>query len=145
MKMNHYKIIFSVFITVILMLVNSDKSNNIPEVKGTYISTTPGLSDKLSIMYIRGHFNFLSSTAGQEKLELKSDKSFIHSFTTCKNGVKDVKGIYKVSENKLILDYTATHHIKTFMISNESLYIVDSILVSANKKYIPHLSLLKKQ
>ena len=128
-----------------VMLNNSDKSNKTPEVTGIYVSTTPGLSDKLTIMYIRGHFNFLSSTAGLEKLELKNDKSFIHSFTTCKNGIKDVKGIYKIFENKLILDYTATHHIKTFVISNESLYIVDSILVSENKKYMPHLSLLKKQ
>jgi len=94
--MKYYKVISTVFVMTILMVNNSENSSNLPDATGTYVSATPDLSDKLSIMYIRGHFNFLSSTAGQEKLELKNDKSFIHSFTTCKNGVKDVKGFYNI-------------------------------------------------
>lgn len=136
---------FSILFVVICFSLNTDSYNK-TDIVGLYSSIKPDFKEKVSIMYSKGHFNFLYTAPGETTLKIKENNTFIRRDTYCKVGVVEKEGNWSTDGNKLTLHYSdTTYKDNVYKILKNKIYTIRDFTLNENGKTMKSLNLLEKQ
>jgi hypothetical protein len=132
-----------------ILIVSSGKLTNdekISGIEGTYKSNVPSMWDHLSIMYLRGNFNFLYKRPSDEILKIANDSTFSHIKKTGNDSIIENTGYWKiVNKQNILLNYNDLNMTPLELkLKSHKMYHIKEVTLCDSGKKIKFLTLLKK-
>lgn len=116
------------------------------DIIGNYISKAPDKSEKITLLYLKGDFNFIYTRPGDCHLLLDKDSTFTYYEASCNVDKKTYRGNWSFGKDDVTLHFKDTvRDDMTYHVSGKQLYIIQEVTMVETKQEFSSLTLLEKK